>query len=255
MGITHSSPGTTDWFVATRLGRVPGFEPERKFGANINVGTAEVALSRTGGTAPYMPTTATTIEVLSDSANDTAAGSGIRTVRVEGLDGSFNEVFEVVTLNGVTPVVSTQTFIRVFRCFGVTCGTYGGSAAGTITVRASGGGTTFVTLNTETGQTQTTHYCVPARKTLVLFDVHMTPETAKSVTFRLYSRRNADQVSAPFAPRRLSYAWYGVAGPADFTYYESPFIFPEKTDVWMTAQTSTGSAQCSGEYIYMLVDT
>lgn len=44
------------------------------------------------------------LEVASTSANDTAAGTGARTVEITWIDGSFQEQVSVVTLNGQTPV-------------------------------------------------------------------------------------------------------------------------------------------------------
>lgn len=53
------------------------------------------------------------LQVRSDNANDTAAGTGARTVLIVGLDSNFNEIIQVITLNGVTPVaVPTQLMRR-----------------------------------------------------------------------------------------------------------------------------------------------
>ena len=88
-----------------------------------------------GGTYTGQPTgSAEAINIVSSSAADAAAGTGLRTLRVEGLDASGAYVEETFTLNGTTPVVSSSTWTRVFRAFGLTAGT-GGTNAGAITIK------------------------------------------------------------------------------------------------------------------------
>jgi hypothetical protein len=91
-----------------------------------------------GGTyvgQPVIPTQAAeALNIVSSSANDAAAGTGARTVRVEGLNSSGAWAEEVFTLNGTTPVVSSSTWLRVIRAFIVAAGS-GGTNAGAITVK------------------------------------------------------------------------------------------------------------------------
>jgi len=84
---------------------------------------------------PVIPTQAgEALNVVSASANDAAAGTGARTIRIEGLDAAGAWVEETVTLNGTTPVVTVSTWLRVIRAFVVTAGS-GGVSAGAITVK------------------------------------------------------------------------------------------------------------------------
>ena len=58
-----------------------------------------------GGETVYTePTTSDTFVINSTSANDTSAGTGVRTVQVVYLDSSGNEQSTTVTLNGTTDV-------------------------------------------------------------------------------------------------------------------------------------------------------
>lgn len=73
--------------------------------------------------------------IVSDSVNDTASGSGARTVKVHYLDASGNYTHEFVTLNGTTPVNTVATNIRFVQEFTVqTLASFGGSNAGNITI-------------------------------------------------------------------------------------------------------------------------
>lgn len=83
---------TYDFLIAVGLGQVPGYRRITALGNNPDVDTAgpEDVWSG-GGLYPWM-TTATALEIVSDSASDTSAGTGARTVLVNGLDANFVEV-------------------------------------------------------------------------------------------------------------------------------------------------------------------
>lgn len=103
-----------------------------QFGSNPDINGTEETIWNEGGLYSY-PSAATVMKVSSTSADDTAAGTGARTVVVMGLDENYDEAEETVTLNGQTEVTTTTTFIRVFRAYVATAGS-GGTAAGTIYV-------------------------------------------------------------------------------------------------------------------------
>lgn len=128
-----------------------------KFGQNPDV-DGEEDIWGGGGLYTGTPTgSAETIEVFSSDANDTAAGTGARTVRLLGLDSNFNEITEDVTLNGTTPVETTQLFTRCPRQYVLTAGS-GGTSAGSITMRHSTT-TTNVFSVMQAGRNQSTIAC------------------------------------------------------------------------------------------------
>lgn len=114
-----------------------------KFGYNSDVGTNYETIWSPGGTLSYL-SAADTMDVVSSDAADKGtptAGTGARTIFIEGLDGSYNHISEEVTLNGVTPVTTTNSFLRVYRAYVLTAGT-GEVNAGTITISDTGGAST-----------------------------------------------------------------------------------------------------------------
>lgn len=121
-----------DFNLQVARGQIQGHKTLFKFGNNPDSnGDLETVWSQS---SLYLyPTSATAMKVSSTSASDTAAGTGARTIRVDGLNASYNEISEIVTLNGQTPVVTTNVFIRVFRSFVITAGS-ANTAAGTIYV-------------------------------------------------------------------------------------------------------------------------
>ena len=83
-----------------------------KFGANFDIdqATDPESVWSGGGLYPWSAlATAQTIYCLSTSASDTAV------LTLEGLDSSYHEISETVTLTGTSAVTTTNQFIRVFR--------------------------------------------------------------------------------------------------------------------------------------------
>jgi len=84
-------------------------------------------------------------EIVSSSANDAAAGTGARTVLISGLNSSYNEISETVTLSGTTPVALTKTYLRI-NAMAITLAGSGGVNAGNLTVRTVAGSTTLAVM-------------------------------------------------------------------------------------------------------------
>lgn len=153
-------------------GMVTGHKSLFKFGNNPDVNGALETVWSNSSLYVY-PTAATQMKVSSTSANDTAAGVGARTVLVAGLDQNYNEVSEVVTLNGQTPVTTTLTFIRVFRAYVVTAGA-SNTAEGTIYIGdgvVTAGVPAIVYAEIPLGENQTLMalWTVPANYTLYIY--------------------------------------------------------------------------------------
>lgn len=245
--------GSADLAIARGL--QTGVTVPRKFGRNPSVGNTEVAVVNGLTTAaPYMPSAAVTVRVRSSSANDTAAGTGAQSLVVVGLDSTFAEISQTVTMNGATNVTLPTQMVRVYRTYVPDggCGTYGGTNIGTITVESSAG-TKFFDIAIGSGQTQVCHYTVPAGYTLYLKDVHMAVEANTTCDIKMKQRQRADDVVAPYSPVRVVMEWDGVVGQIDYD-YQGHFMFPEKSDVWFTAtKNSAGTSKVSTEFTYWMV--
>lgn len=166
-------------------GQIMGHTSITVFGYNPDVDTTEETIWPDGGTIVH-PTTASVLKVSSTSADDTSAGTGARTVFIEGLDGSYNVISETVILTGQTAVNTTNSYMYVNQLYVVTVGS-GGENAGVINV-----GTGVVTAgvpavlydliaagyNTRT----TAHYCVPAGYTAYLVQGAITAGQASGST-------------------------------------------------------------------------
>lgn len=104
-----------------------------KFGYNLDVDTASEELIASYGGSINIMTSADTLDVVSSSTNDTAAGTGVRAVYIIGIDENSVEQEELVSMNGTTPVTTSNQWLGINRVYAISAGS-GGSAAGTITI-------------------------------------------------------------------------------------------------------------------------
>ena len=103
--------GSKEWYMEVKKGNIPGHSIVNKFGAG-NVGTTLTPVCISG--TYQNPITATALEFVSSSVNDTSAGTGAREVTVIGLDSNWEEVSQTVTTNGTTPVALSTNLIRLY---------------------------------------------------------------------------------------------------------------------------------------------
>lgn len=249
------------FLVEVAKGNVAGHSLVNRFGFNDSVTSTLQPVA--DGAVYQTPTAAASLELVSSSADDAAAGTGARTVEVQGLDGSFALQTETVTMNGTTAVALSNTYIRVFRMKVLTSGTYAtqstGSHAGTLTLRGAGGGSTWATIGVSTGgfpmgQTEIGAYTIPAGKTGYLLTKHASIESTKTPNILWFRRENADTVSAPYDTMRLFERHIGAAESIKYDPKGPSLVLPEKTDVGAMAYVATGTAAVSVEFQILLVD-
>lgn len=121
------------------LGKYPYIDKVNLFGQNPAVSTSYETIWQAG--AVYAQLLAgVAMEVVSASANDTAAGTGARTIRVDYVSGStFLPGYEVVILNGITPVPLVATNVIAINKVTVLTAGSGLTNAGNLDVRVIAG--------------------------------------------------------------------------------------------------------------------
>lgn len=136
------------------LGLRQGISPFLKFGFNEDVSnSAEEVVASFGGTFTPL-TSATTLTLVSSSANDVVTtGTGARSVFIQGLDSSRRYQFEFVNLNGTTPVVTSNTWLGVNRIVVFSSGSLE-TNDGVISCTATTGGTNQAAIPAGFGVTQ-----------------------------------------------------------------------------------------------------
>jgi hypothetical protein len=149
------------------LGNIPGHTYVYRFGYNSDVDDVREDVWEFGGI--YIPpATPMQMRVVSSNANDTAAGTGARTVGIEYLDNTYTPQMEIVTLNGLTPVNTVATNILRINHFHVETDGSGGVAAGDISVQNTAGTVTYSYLSAGLNVARQVIYTVPAGKTLYI---------------------------------------------------------------------------------------
>ncbi len=155
-----------DFRLAIEKGEVPGHSFRRIVAKNPATQTNVAREDVWGGSGNLVWATAPeTLEIVSDSANDNAAGTGAQIALVETLDASLSTQNIIVPLNGLTPVVLAGTHLRVNGLVIVSAGS-STTNEGTVTVQVSGGGNVRKVALPGISAAQDCHYTTPANTTL-----------------------------------------------------------------------------------------
>ncbi len=138
---------------------VSGSLAVHKFGHNLDLDTGVTEDIQNGPTALYVPPTVDRIHNLTGSADDAAAGTGVRTLRLWGVSGGAL-VTEDATMNGVTDVPTVNAYGSIHRMKPLTVGS-AGTAVGDIDATAVTDATVSARISAGGRQTQAAVYLLP----------------------------------------------------------------------------------------------
>lgn len=209
-------------------------------GRNTNIGSTRTDLWNVGGSYAFPPA-ATQMSVVSTSANDTAAGTGIRQITILYLDNLYNQQLTTVTLNGLTPVLTTPTnILRINKVFSVAAGS-GGSAAGNITI--SNGGNTYARIDTSYTASRQAVGTIPSGMYGFITDLVFTAQSnSGSGTFVECDLRVTALEDVLIPGIFITVATFGtVGGGFQQQMTQQPLIVPPMADVKITCALTVGS--------------
>lgn len=218
-----------------KRGYVQGHEHVHKFGFNTSVTTSATLVWNGGGDYTY-PTSAAQLGVVGTSTTDNSQ------ITIEGLDADYNELSNVVTLNGTTTVTTSGSYLRAYRAYV----SDDNEPAGNVTITHSG--SNIAIIRADEGQTLMATYTVPAGYTAYLYQLVLggAAELAnKFMTIRLKTREH----NGIFRTK----AKYTIATQTFEEVFEFPLVFPEKTDIEITAQSSSQVQQASAMFDLLLI--
>lgn len=231
-------------------GFIEGHRTVTVFGYNGDVDTSEVTVWPLPSIIGH-PAAALQMKVSSTSANDTSAGTGARTVVIQGLDANYVEISETVTLNGQTEVLTAQSFFRINYAYVATTGSTNSAAGdiyfGTGTVTAGVPATLYNIIKYDFNNTVTGHYTIPAGYTGYLSQGLFSAGQASGSTQvrgRLLTT-GLDDI------RRTAAVTTVNNGVADYV-FEYPLRIPEKTDLEATGIGSANNNGVSCMFILLL---
>jgi len=231
--------------------QIQGHTPIIVFGYNPDVDTSEESVWPDGGTIPH-PTSASVLKISSSSANDTSAGTGARTVFIEGLDGNYNVVSETVILNGQTAVNTTNSYLYVNSFYVTSAGSGGENAgninAGTGTVTAGVPAILYDIIASGYNNRTTGHYCVPAGYTGYLIQgVFSSGQASGSTAVTGFLKQHG-----PDGILRVGAVTTVNNSTADYL-FEMPLQIPEKNCVGSTAIGSASNNAVSSYFNIVLI--
>jgi len=229
-----------DYLLAMAEGNITGHTGFAKYGrvSGVNNLLVDVWAGEGGSASVYVfPASAQQMHVVSTSANDDDGGTGINKIMIEGLDSTYAELTEEVTLNGTGVVTTSGSFLRINKCYATVAGT-GGVAAGIITIKNTAGTPDTITyggINIGLTTCRNLIYTVPLGKTLYL----------TSITTASGAGGNAIKLNATiFTPKvRLFGSTVFIPQGEILTIngdivrnLEVPAVIPAKADVKMSVQ-------------------
>ena len=218
--------GSYPYFLQVSRGLIAGHKRVFKFGYNGLIQNVEETIWDVGGLYAY-PSSAVTMTATSSSG---ATDEDVQ-VTIQGLDASYNELSETVTLNASGTATTTGSFLRVYRAF-VSGDT---ASAGNITI--ANGGTTYAYVSASDQQTLMALWTVPAGYTAYLFQIDTTAFTVqnnKVATIRMITRA----LNGVFRTQQKFDLFEG-------SYHQDitcPQPIPEKTDIEFRAIADSSNA-------------
>lgn len=233
-------------------GLISGHEMFRGFGERTAITNIATGNDLWQGTATAIPIPDQTIgeqmTVVSTSAADASAGTGIQTLDIHGLDITGNAQSEVVTLNGVTPVNTVRTNWRFIQSIHAeTVGT-GGVAAGTISIYKTGAATTVYNVLAPGGNMSlNSARMVPLNKVLYITNFSIMAADNTSVSVRCRATSTFEDTVTPgyfFLFKDVSILQNSTREKT----FKVPLKFPALSIVKWTAYATTNGASASVNY-------
>ena len=244
---------TDDFHYDIALGRREGATTWNKWGYNQDVDTASAeTIWSFGGT--FVPlSSAETMEVVSTSTDDDAGGTGATAIVIYGVDSNWEDVIEVVTMDGTTAVTTTNSYFGINRIALYTAGSTNANV-GDINITATTAGTNQAQVPAGEGSTQQCLFFV-ADNTTALMDWLMVNVVKTS------GGGNPLVTIKGFVKSLVSGAIYEVFRYNLDTQREGhvelnpsqPFVVGEKSLFWLSAETDVNNTAVSARFSLITV--
>lgn len=226
-----------DFMQNVAEGNVPNYKSINKFGENPDIDSAAAEDVWDGGGLYNFSTIADIDRISSSNVLD------VQKIEVYGLDANYQEIEETVTLNGQTPVVLANTYLRVYRMKNVDSVDVAGVVYCFVNTAVVGGvpsDLTKVRANIRNGNNQTLMavYTIPAGKTGYYQGgfIAMSRASDASADFTLRARA----INGVFqVKRRVS---LNSGGSSHWNAgYLIPVKYEEKTDILIRCDSVSGN--------------
>lgn len=234
-----------DYAVDTARGKAPSSGLFRVVGVNTDIDDTREDVWEAGGTYAFPPDGGVQMRVVSSSAADAAAGTGIRTMDIHYLDANGVERTETVTLNGVTPVNTVATNILRIQDFHTKTVGSGGVAAGNISLTDVAGNVTYAYIASKGNRARQAVWTVPAGKRAFITEIWLGGNTdgATSNYIEGFLRATCDVGGTELLPGVFLFKW-GMIATNDTVggVLGAPISLPPLCDVKFSAISRAGTS-------------
>lgn len=237
-----------------RKGDVSGRYPFRALGYNGNINGTREDMWSVGGDYIF-PAIAQQVKIVSDSASDTVAGTGARTVDIHYLDSAFKEKEHTFTMNGITAVNGPTDVYRINYCEVMTAGS-GKVAAGNITVTNMAGTETYCKIDANDNVALQAIYTIPSQTIdgypisygyITGWDVGVAGTTAGKAIMawlRVTANKHADPTTGIFHFKDITMTSDGSSSMEMVV----PIRCPVGSDIKISATGQTTNSVCAGHF-------
>jgi hypothetical protein len=231
------------------LGAVDNFKHVNKFGRNPSIASGPEDIWDGGGVYTGQPGTAETVDVFSADAADDAAGTGLQTLYIQGIDATGAEAGEVIAMAGTALATSTGTYQRIYRAYGLT----GGAAetnVGAITARhTTTTANIFTVIAAGAGQSQVAAYTIPSGYVGLLYHIQaeLTRGTGTAASGLLYLMTRASG-SGIWRAREVRGITNAAPARSDLS-----MSLAAGTDIKVRAQSTSADVEIAAAFDLLLV--
>ena len=243
-GVQVTNPTNFHYNVA--MGDISDCVTWNKFGYNddVDVSTSPEILASFGGIFTPLKI-ASTLSIVSSSAQDSATGSGAISLVLTGIDGNYATQEELISLTGTTPVVTTSTWVGINRAAIYLSGS-GDVNAGTLDITAVTGGAIQAQLPAGQGTSQQIMFYTQAGHTALADWLFLNAQKI--------SGSNPVVTIKGWVYSAVSQSKYEVLRLTIDTQAEStiqlnpsqPFVIGEKSCFWIEVFTTTNNTVVTG---------
>lgn len=225
----------SDFYFNVARGQVPGMSSVIVWGrapAGVQT-TATDVWDRADATPTQQiwlaPTAARVHAIVSSNVNDdgSPAGTGARTVTVYGLTSwSSSETSEVVTMDGVNPVNTANSYVTINKMVVTTHGSAGPNV-GTITATAAVDATITAVIRPGIGQSQMAIYGIPSTQSAYITKVHTSTSSGVTTRVDFSLVKNIDPANFPAIFGNVRTLGDQIVGTNTFTdEFSAPLVIP-----------------------------
>ena len=232
----------------------------QKFGSNDSVGTTYTPVTANGSYPTPQVSGATALRVKAGgNAADDAAGAGARAITLQGLDQTGAFASETIDTAGASAsAATTTTFIRLFRAFVASSGTYASQTAGShaagMTIENAAGTedwTSIIVNSFPRSQSLIGAYTVPLGKIALVQKMQVYVDSNKSTDILFFQRSGILQTAPPYDAMRAQVEFPALVGGEKLD-PDSAWHFDELTDIGFMAKVQSGTAAVSVDFEIVL---